>query len=211
MTTALSKEEKSRLTTLEGVIRRGMGEFVRVGLALMEIRENRLYRASHKRFEDYCHERWQFNRQRASQLIQAARATQELSTKVDVHPTSETHVRPLLALPPEDRPAAWTAAVEATGGHPSRRAVEEEVEHILSRARAGLGSEGLARLVAMEEEALKKEAQADVQRQAEESVRERIVRGIDDLERVKRLFQKVEGGSRVVTYIDMALSLARGL
>jgi hypothetical protein len=79
MTTALSKQQQSDLRACEQVIERGLSTFVQVGKALAKIRDERLYKTTHKSFERYCQERWEFSRQRASQLILAA----EQSTDVD--------------------------------------------------------------------------------------------------------------------------------
>ena len=79
MTTALSKQQQSDLRACEQVIERGLSTFVQVGKALAKIRDDRLYKTTHKSFERYCQERWEFSRQRASQLILAA----EQSTDVD--------------------------------------------------------------------------------------------------------------------------------
>jgi hypothetical protein len=62
----------TRLTELEDVIQRGMDTFVEVGAALFEIRDDRLYRASHTTFEDYCQERWGMSRRHANRTIEAA-------------------------------------------------------------------------------------------------------------------------------------------
>lgn len=72
MTTALSKQQASDLRACEQVIAKGMGTFRAVGQALAKIRDERLYKASHKSFEAYCQERWQFGRSYAARLIQAA-------------------------------------------------------------------------------------------------------------------------------------------
>jgi hypothetical protein len=50
-----------------------LATFVEVGHALLEIRENRLYRDGFTTFDDYCRDRWGFERTRAHRLIEAAR------------------------------------------------------------------------------------------------------------------------------------------
>ena len=53
----LSVVEVQRLEALESVIDAGMQTFVHVGNALLEIRDNRLYRNTHRTIEEYCQER----------------------------------------------------------------------------------------------------------------------------------------------------------
>ncbi len=68
----LSDGETGRLAELEAVVERGLQTFVEVGEALGEIRDQRLYRATHRTFEEYCRDRWGFVASRARQLIAAA-------------------------------------------------------------------------------------------------------------------------------------------
>lgn len=69
----LSPNEKKRLEKCEQAIHRGLHTFVEVGQALTEIRDAKLYRASHKTFETYCKERWEISRPRAYELIDHAK------------------------------------------------------------------------------------------------------------------------------------------
>jgi hypothetical protein len=70
---------KERLRACETILRQHMEEFVRVGLALKEIRDARLYLADDfQNFETYCRRKWSFSRQRAHQLIDASEIRQVL-------------------------------------------------------------------------------------------------------------------------------------
>ena len=55
----LIKEERENLQKHETTIKKGLNTFVEVGQALLEIRENKLYRIEYKTFEEYCQEKWQ--------------------------------------------------------------------------------------------------------------------------------------------------------
>ena len=57
--------EKTKLAECEKVIERGRIIFQEVGSALLEIRDSRLYRESHKTFEDYCQEKWSMSKTHA--------------------------------------------------------------------------------------------------------------------------------------------------
>ncbi|TDE85313.1 hypothetical protein [Deinococcus sp. S9] len=91
----LAPEERVDLAALEGRIRAGWDHFVRVGEALLAIRDRRLYRAEHKTFGDYCEAVWGWSRQRAQQLIDAAATTQTLVSTVGVQPENERQAREL--------------------------------------------------------------------------------------------------------------------
>lgn len=109
--------DAERLEHLERTIKAGITTFVSVGLALAEIRNDKLYRLTHATFETYCRDRWQFTRQRAYQLIGAAEVagTLECQPGVDI---SEKALRPLVSIPAEERKAVWTRASKAAGGKP---------------------------------------------------------------------------------------------
>jgi hypothetical protein len=108
----LAQTETERLAALEDVIELGFQSFIEVGAALFEIRSTRLYRETHRTFEDYLHDRWNMSRQRAHQLIEAAEVAVNLSTVVDTPPTSERQLRPLAGLEPDRQRAVWTAATK---------------------------------------------------------------------------------------------------
>jgi hypothetical protein len=69
--TVLTIAEQSKKAELEAIIEQGQKTFLKVGNALLEIRDARLYRDEQSTFEDYCQIRWNFGRVRAHQLIDA--------------------------------------------------------------------------------------------------------------------------------------------
>ena len=58
----LTAEETTEFQRLEEIVDKGMKSFVEAGVALMEIREKRLYRAQYKAFEDYLKEKWELQK-----------------------------------------------------------------------------------------------------------------------------------------------------
>ncbi|WP_310598814.1 hypothetical protein [Desulfobulbus sp.] len=68
----LSQREEKLLAELEAVIDAQMKGFVPVGLALKEIREQRLYRINYPVFEDYLLREWDMTKQHGYRLIEAA-------------------------------------------------------------------------------------------------------------------------------------------
>src|SRR5574340_954971 len=111
----LTKDDAKALARCEATIERGQETFLRVGQALAEIRDGKLYRATHKRFEDYCQERWSFQRNYANKLIQAAKTVDDLGTTVPTKPSNEAQARELGRLPEAQRGEAWQQAVERHG------------------------------------------------------------------------------------------------
>jgi hypothetical protein len=129
VTEALIPSEPIELQAYEATIADGLQTFVDVGEALLAIRDKRLYRESHKAFEDYCRQRWGFNRQRASQLIQAADVSKILDSAGLPAPANDAQARELAPLrdEPERLQEAWLSAIEQTDGKPTATAVREAV------------------------------------------------------------------------------------
>jgi len=111
MSDTLSTQESVRLCELERIIQKGKDTFVEVGTALSEIRDSRIYRATFKTFEEYCKERWDFNRDYVNKIIAASSVISNLDTMVS-KPTNERQARPLAQLPADKQPAAWERAQE---------------------------------------------------------------------------------------------------
>lgn len=109
---ALTVPEVDRKAQLEATIERGMQTFVEVGLALMEIRDDRLYRAEFGTFEEYCQERWGWGRNYINKLIASAEVVENLGTIVPKLPATESQARPLAALPPAQQREAWERVLE---------------------------------------------------------------------------------------------------
>jgi hypothetical protein len=132
----LNAVECELLAECEVVIERGMGVFIEVGTALMNVRDNRLYRAGFATFEDYCSERWTLSIPYANQLINAARVVETITDAVasEIHiPATESQARELAPLldDPEELREVWDEAVERGNGAPTAaviRAVREERE-----------------------------------------------------------------------------------
>jgi hypothetical protein len=133
----LSEIEAARLTELEAVIERGLGTFVEVGMAFLEVREARLYRGEFGTFEDYCRERWQLGRHRAFQLIDAARVVANVDHGQQILPANERQARPLSALPPEQQAEAWNRAVETA---PDGKVTAAHVESVVAQRYAHPGN-----------------------------------------------------------------------
>ncbi|QFS49604.1 hypothetical protein [Nostoc sphaeroides] len=141
----LSKQEESDRNLLERKVERA---FFEAGKALMELRDRRLYRSTHKTFEDYCRDRFGHSRQKSNYLIAAADVYENLTTiccqnfgiddlttnSSQILPTSEGQVRPMTKLEPQEQWEVWQTAVEVAGGKvPSGRVVKDVIEQIMER------------------------------------------------------------------------------
>ena len=138
-TDQLDVAERARLQELESIVENGLQIFYEVGKALDEIREQKLYRESHKSFEAYCRQRWGIARRTADQFIGAARVIENLSAIALKIPTKENQVRPLAGLPPELQIQIWQEAVESSpNGIPTGAAVKRLVEDRFPSSPSGL-------------------------------------------------------------------------
>lgn len=130
---ALFTLERRRLLVLEQRIRDGLDSFLDVGIALAEVQRDRLYRASHATFGDYCRERWGFNRRHGYRLIAAAEVAEDLCP-IGHTPPNEAQARELASLSPEGRREVYDQAT--AGGTQETTAAE-------LRELAALAMEGL--------------------------------------------------------------------
>ena len=128
-TAQLDVTQRARFQELESIVEHGLQTFYEVGKALDEIREQKLYRATHKSFEAYCRERWAIARRTADQFIAAARVMENLSAIALRIPTKENQVRPLAGLSPELQLEIWEEALELSpNGMPTGAAVQRLVD-----------------------------------------------------------------------------------
>lgn len=115
----LTTDEKGRLDELCGVIDRGIKTFFEVGMALWEIRDNRLYRETHPTFEDFCRERWDISRGYANQNIAASQVVKNLaaiaaesSGDTLIIPANEAQARPLTIFDLDRQRDVWDIVLE---------------------------------------------------------------------------------------------------
>lgn len=129
-------DQTARLAELEAVIAGGLQTFVDVGLALLEIRDSRLYRESHGTFDDYCRERWHISKTHANRQIEAAEVA-GLLTPIGVIPTNEAQARelvPLLREVPEEVAAVWRDLKAKHGDRLTADLVHRAVDRRLRQA-----------------------------------------------------------------------------
>lgn len=133
-TTSLDAVERDALTEAETVIEAGLQTFVEVGLALVKVRDGRLYREQYGTFEEYCQRRWGLSRRRSYQLMDAANVVQEIEADVyhGTHatpPRSERQARELGRAPEGERSKVWRETQERHGSdQPPARVVRKVVQ-----------------------------------------------------------------------------------
>jgi hypothetical protein len=98
----------NRLLHLETLIETERRCFYKIGKALKEVRDDRLYRELlFDSFESYLKQRWDMSKSQAYRLIDAARVIDNLSPIGDVLPENEAQLRPLMHLSPSDQCKIW--------------------------------------------------------------------------------------------------------
>ena len=124
---ALTLAEISRFHELEQVVETGLTVFVKVGNALLEIRDSHLYRQQFPTFEAYCRERWGMARRTAYQLIDAAEVIENVRNCAQTIPQTESQARPLTRLEPEVQREVWKEVIAETPHEEiTARVVEEK-------------------------------------------------------------------------------------
>jgi len=94
----------------------------------MQIRDNRYYRETHGTFEEYCKEKWGFERNYANKLIRASEVKDNLGTVVPKN-ISERALRPLTKLPPKEQKEVFQEAVEtAPNGKVTAKHIEKTIQ-----------------------------------------------------------------------------------
>lgn len=124
----ITETENKRLTELEHVIDGGLKTFVDVGMALLEIRDSRLYRKDYGTFEEYCRDRWGMERRRTYQIMDAAKVVGNVNLGTQIAPANERQARPIASLPPEVQPVAWQRAIDTA---PDGRVTAAHVQSVV--------------------------------------------------------------------------------
>jgi hypothetical protein len=89
---------------LEAVVKAGLEEFLRVGNALAELRNRRLYRVEFATFEEYVRVKFALARSSADSLIRSAKTAEVLMEAGVELPSSTTAtlMKPIATLPGDE-------------------------------------------------------------------------------------------------------------
>jgi hypothetical protein len=100
----LSYDEQQEREHLERLVERA---FYEAGKGLRILRNKRLYCSTHRSFENYCRERFGFERRQPYRLIEAAGVIDNIVEMcpnwAQILPTNECQVRPLTKLEPSQQ------------------------------------------------------------------------------------------------------------
>lgn len=113
---ALSATERQELARHEATIERGMQTFMEVGQALAAIKAGKLYRETHRSWEQYVRDRWEFDQSYAHRLIEAVSVVENVTPLGGVLPANEAQARPLVTLPPDEQQETWRRVQERANG-----------------------------------------------------------------------------------------------
>jgi len=101
-----------RLVQLETLIARNQERFYKIGQALKEIRDNRLYKlALFDTFEAYTRARWDMGKAHAYRLIKSYEVIYNLSPIGDKLPANESQIRSLARLDSLEQRRIWKAII----------------------------------------------------------------------------------------------------
>lgn len=130
----LNAKEQELLAECETDINENLqGAFV-LGYRLEQIRDQKLYRATHDTFASYCAKKWDFSKTHANRLIQAYLCEKNLKSIKDVEvyvPTKESHVRYICDLEPEQQIKVASKVFEDVGEGEATAAHFEEARQEL--------------------------------------------------------------------------------
>lgn len=128
-TQPISVDGVARLEECERVIGRGLTVFFEVGQALAEIRNAKLYLATHETFEAYCKERWDLGRSRAYELIDQAKVGSAIADAgVDLSAMADMTKREVKALKENLPSAAKDIGKQVSKGEKPRDALKKVVQ-----------------------------------------------------------------------------------
>jgi len=89
------------------LIEQGRTRFVKVGEALLRIRDKKLYRENYRTIDAYLKERWGFGRVYALNQIDSSEVVENLVKKALPAPADEGTERAIGRLSKRDQPKVW--------------------------------------------------------------------------------------------------------
>jgi hypothetical protein len=137
----LKKSDHTKLICHELVIKSGLKTFMEVGDALRAIKEEKLWKADHKNFVEYCEKRWKIGKRYANNLIASSAAAKDVA-----QPLSEAAARELSKV--KGKPIRKVVIAQATAeaakkgrDKPSAKDVKDAVVQVTAKpVPSGIGS-----------------------------------------------------------------------
>ncbi len=201
----LSEREKKRLAELETVVKQDLKAFLRVGAALAEIQQNRLYRQKFLTFKEYMKDVWDLGESHGHRLIGAHAVVERLQNAStsdssspigEFLPQTEAQVRPLVKY--KDDPAKlaeiWGQAVQtAPGGKVTAKHVQLTLLNVFGkdtkestgkRRAAARNDQGVSPAFKSAHEALMQEIEREKLSRYKTSSRKSLINHLDGLRAV---------------------------
>jgi hypothetical protein len=122
----LTPAETELLAKCEATIGKGIKSFQEVFGALLIVSDQRLYRADHATFEDYCRIKWDITSRHANRLMLAGgvvknlKSDQLVSSVTAAIPENEAQARPLTPLTPPQQIEAARIVAKKPGKHTTK-------------------------------------------------------------------------------------------
>ena len=170
----LTPAEQDRLGELEGVIHKNLKAWFAVGMAMIEIRDKRLYRNEEGRtWEGYCREIFDMSHQHADRQIAAAKVIENLTPigvtddgKPDweLLPANEAQARELARLQPEEQRDIWESLIEEKREGKQVKVTAKAVKEAIK----GLKGNGLAKALKKAIEGVQPRKKVDPLRESDE-------------------------------------------
>lgn len=130
----MTLEIAATLEAREAVIGQGLASFLRVGDALIGIRDDRQYReAGFETFEAYCRDKWHLTHRHVNRMIEAANVVAEIQSvtgPMGPVPASERQARELSGLKPEVAAEVMRQAHEQADGKVTATAIRDARKEI---------------------------------------------------------------------------------
>jgi hypothetical protein len=147
----LTSAEKSRLTELEGIVENHLPTFLAIGRALVQIRNERLYREQYPTWELYCQKRFGFSYGHGNELIRCSQVADHLlstcagaGSDAPLPPNlSPDTLRPLQRLDAPLQSAVWRLASRVSE-HPTHHVVARIVRVVQTAINQDASGNGAA-------------------------------------------------------------------
>jgi hypothetical protein len=138
----LDEAQEQHLAKCEAIIENGIKSFWEVAEALLDIRDQELYRTTHGTFQDYCNDRWGITARHANRLMLAGdvvknlKSDQLVSLESVAIPQNEAQARPLAPLTALQQVEAARKVAKKAGNHTAEdfQTAAEEVKGKKSKA-----------------------------------------------------------------------------
>jgi hypothetical protein len=124
----LSDEEKQKRKDLISLARQGLDGARFSEMAFREIRDRRLWRGTHKSFDEFCRDEFDLSEQRVSQILASADELAFLKGKIDdaLLPESERAIRELRRVKQDNKVMVLLLAAEiSNGARPNSTTIEK--------------------------------------------------------------------------------------